>query len=166
MKLELRVLQPNKLSVTDYDVISMMCMQSGPSKDNSHYDELIENSYIIDDYDLEMFKDYRDAIYYCFGYYLKAKTIAVLEISCDDELEIDDNRESLLTMCPVCQLFADQYYSCEKFVWGAMEFVDFFEEIVKYMIANNIEDLSVNDIKETIISILNQDGMFVQFYFK
>lgn len=166
MKLELRVLQPEKLSVTDCDVISMMHMQNGPDKNTSHYDELMENSYMIDDDDLEMFKDYRASIYHCFGYHLKASTVTLLEVSCNEEIEFDENRESSIMMRPICQRFADQYYSCEKFIWTGDEFIEFFKGVIKQMKKNGIEDEAVSEIEQNIIATLTQEGTFVQFCFK
>lgn len=165
MKLEIRVLRPERLSVSDCDVISMMHMQNGPNK-NEDYCNLMESSYLIDDDSLDMFKDFRASIYHCFGYYLKAETLAFLEIPCDEEMIIDDNRDSVLFMRPICQRFADQYYSCDKFLWQGDEFAEFFIDIAKQMKENAVDDDAVAEISEKIISMLELDGVFVQFLFK
>lgn len=165
MKLELRVIRPERLSVSDCDVISLMHMQSGPEK-NQRYDDLMENTYQVDDDELDLFKDHRDAIYHFSGYNLKASLITTLEIDCSDELYFDENGYSFIIMRPICQRFADQYYSCEKFYWTACEFRVFLYHIIQKMTENNIDDDAVKDIQTNIISILEEGKTFVCFCFK
>jgi hypothetical protein len=166
MNLELRVLRPAKLTMVDCEIIGAMHTQSGPCK-TEFYDELIEQSYELEDDELQTFNDYKNSIYQCFGPNLKAETLLSIDIPCDEEIDIDDDNLPAITMRPLCQRFADQHYSCQKFYWTGQEFKDFFLDIISQMVENKIDDDdAIEQIAQSIFPYLHQENVFVRFSFK
>ena len=69
-----------------------------------------------------------------------------------------------LTMRPLCQMFADKYYLCDKFYYTGPEFIDFIEDLIVRMEDDWSSDAdAVAQITNGILKKLNDDGLFVHF---
>lgn len=140
-------------------------MQSGPDKDYK-YDEFIENTYQIDDDEIDLFKNHRNAIQHFAGYNLKALIVKIFEIDCSDQLQFDTNNDSFIIMLPICQLFADQYYSCEKFQQTVSEFNVFLLDVTHALSENVTDQKIVKNIQSEIKPYLEDGETFVCFCLK
>lgn len=164
MNLELLIIKPEKLTVRDNAVIGAMQMQGGPEKEYDHCDELIEMSFAVDYDEIDIFEDYPKSIYWNSGQQVKATTVGKVEIPCQETMEYEAPNIPSLTMLPLCQMFADQYYLCEKFFYTGQEFIDFFGYLVEEMgVPTTGDSEAIAQIIDGIIKKLSDDGLFVHF---
>lgn len=68
MNLELLILKPEKLNVSENEIIGLMQMLDGPRKDDDQVEELTEKSYAVDSDEIDLFEDHPSSIYFCSGW--------------------------------------------------------------------------------------------------
>lgn len=94
---------------------------------------------------------------------MKAKTIAVVSVPCDEVMNVEDD-EPELRMNDFCQFFADEYYKMDRLLYTPCEFLDLVS------MAYGVVDSSFTEIivllNGYIHSSCDYDRVFVQFSLK